>query len=56
MIIANKIEICCMQEVEINRDYKLTNRLTLINNKIEYDWLNKSWNCYKLACKTIVLT
>ena len=34
----------------------LTNRFTLINNKIEYDWLNKSWNCYKLTRKSIFLT
>ena len=34
----------------------LTNRLTtLMNNQIEYDWLNKSWNSYKLICKNLLL-
>ena len=34
----------------------LTNRLTVINNKIEYDWLNKSLNSFKLICKSLFLT
>ena len=34
----------------------LTNRLTLINNQIEYDWLNKTEVSYKVACKKLFLT
>ena len=28
----------------------------LINNKIEYDWLNKSLSSFKLICKQLFLT
>ena len=34
----------------------LLNRLTIINNQIEYDWLNKSLNSFKLICKLLFLT
>ena len=34
----------------------LSNRLTAINNKIEYEWLNKSLNSFKLICKPLFLT
>ena len=34
----------------------LSNRLALINNEIEYDWLNKSLNSYKVLCKKKFLT
>ena len=34
----------------------LSNRLTILNNQIEYDWLNKSLNCFKLLCKSLFLT
>ena len=36
--------------------YNLSNRLTILNNQIEYDWLNKSLNCFKLLCKSLFLT
>ena len=29
------------------------NRLKLINGKIEYEWLNLSWQSYKAKCKSI---
>ena len=34
----------------------LTNRFTIINNTIEYYWLNKSWDSYKVSCKSLFLT
>ena len=37
-------------------NFFLTNRLTSINNQIEYDWLNKILNIYKLICKLLFLT
>ena len=41
--------------VEIGKNL-LTNRLIIINNQIEYDWLNKSLNCFKILCKSKFLT
>ena len=34
----------------------LTSRLTILNNQIEYDWVNKSLNCFKVICKCLFLT
>ena len=34
----------------------LTNRLTLVNNQIAFNWLNKCINSYKIACKRLFLT
>ena len=34
----------------------LANRLTIINNQIEYDWLNKTINIYKIICKSLFLS
>ena len=34
----------------------LSNRLAVVNNQIEYDWLNKSLNSYKIARKKLFLT
>ena len=31
------------------------NRLKLINGKIEYEWLNLSWQSYKAKCKSIFM-
>ena len=33
----------------------LTNTLTLINNKIEYDWLNLTFDSFKVRCKNLFL-
>ena len=30
--------------------------MTIFNNQIEYDWLNKSLNSFKLLCKSLFLT
>ena len=32
------------------------NRLKIINGKIKYEWLNLSWNSYKIKCKQEFLT
>ena len=34
----------------------LINRLRVLNNQTEYDWLNKSLNSYKLICKSQFLS
>ena len=34
----------------------LMNRLGILNNKIDYDWLNLSLNSFKIKCKKIFLT
>ena len=33
----------------------LTNRLTLINNTIEYNWLNLTFDSFKVKCKNLFL-
>ena len=34
----------------------MTNRLGVLNNQIDYDWLNLSLNTFKLRCKALLLT
>ena len=34
----------------------VSNRIAVINNKIEYEKLNKNWNTYKLKCKSLFLS
>ena len=34
----------------------LTNRLHHLNGKIPLEWLNKTFNCYKIECKKLFLT
>ena len=36
---------------KIGKNNMLSNRLVVLNNKIEIDWLNKEKNSYKLLCK-----
>ena len=31
------------------------NRLVVINGKIPYDWLNLTWNLFKIKCKKLLL-
>ena len=33
----------------------ILNRLTCINNEIDYDWLNQSFDSYKVKCKSLFL-
>ena len=33
----------------------LVNRLTILNNQINYEWLNLSYDAFKLRCKNILL-
>ena len=33
----------------------MINRLELLNNKIEYDWLNENLNSFKIKCKKLFL-
>ena len=40
-----------------NSTYKIgnnlqSNRFTVLNGKIELSWLNESYNCFKLKCKS----
>ena len=34
----------------------MTNRLGVLNNVIDYDWLNLGLNTFKLRCKALFLT
>ena len=34
----------------------MVNRLTILNNKINYSWLNESFNAFKIKCKQLFLT
>ena len=34
----------------------MTNRLSILNNKIEYDWLNLSLDSFKIKCKSLFLS
>ena len=34
----------------------LVNRLSVLSNKIEYDWLNSSLDTYKIKCKKLFLS
>ena len=49
---STKVRLFDVSSKKIGRNL-LSNRLTLFNNQIEYDWLNKSWNSYKLICKNL---
>ena len=50
-----RVKLFDVSNVRVGRNI-LSNRLTVINNKIEYDWLNKSLNSFKLICKSLFLT
>ena len=34
----------------------MVNRLMILNNKIEFSWLNESFNAFKIKCKQLFLT
>ena len=51
---SNKCRIFDESNVRVGKNI-LTNRLTVINNQIEYDLLNKSLVSYKIACKRLFL-
>ena len=51
----DKIKFFDVSKTKIGRNL-LSNRIATINNNIEYEWLNKSWNTYKLKCKLLFLT
>ena len=48
---SNKIRLFDTSNIRIGKNI-LSNRLTIMNNEIEFDWLNKSLNSYKLICKS----
>ena len=50
-----KVRLFDTSNIRIGKNI-LSNRLTIINNQIEYDWLNKSLNSFKLICKLLFLT
>ena len=45
----------CPQKNSNNLDGGSMTRLAVLNNQIEYDWLNKSLNSLKLICKSLFL-
>ena len=47
---SNKVRLFDTSNIRIGKNI-LSNRLTIMNNEIEFDWLNKSLNSYKLICK-----
>ena len=51
----DKIKFFDVSKTKIGRNL-LSNRIATINLNIEYEWLNKSWNTYKLKGKSLFLT
>ena len=49
-----KANFCNLSTYKIGKNF-ITNRLTIINNKIPYEWLNMSLNTFKLKCKSLFL-
>ena len=52
---STKVRLFDVSRIKIGKNI-LTNKLTILNNLIEYDWLNKSLDSYKLICKFLFLT
>ena len=50
----NKIQIFNVSNYKVGENL-LTNRLKSLNNKIEFNWLNESFNSYKVKCKKLFL-
>ena len=49
----DKVKFFHVSNLKVGRNL-ITNRLTIINNKIKYDWLNKSY--YITTCKSTFLS
>ena len=45
-----KIQIYNVSNYKVGQNL-LVNRFKSLNNTIDYDWLNESFNCFKLKCK-----
>ena len=52
---STKVRLFDTSNIRIGKNI-LSNRLTIVNSQIEYDWLNKSLNSYKLICKLLFLS
>ena len=50
----NKVQIIDRSNLRIGRNCMM-NRLTCLNGKIDYDWLNLSFESYKVKCKALIL-
>ena len=50
----NTINIVDTSRLKIGKNIAI-NRLKIINGKILYDWLNLSWDTFKVKCKNLLL-
>ena len=50
-----KVKLLDVSGIKVGKNI-LSNRLAILNNKIECEWLNNSLVSYKIMCKSIFLT
>ena len=51
----DKVKIIDKFKLKIGKNF-IVNRLNCLNNLIDYDWLNLSFNSFKIRCKEKLLT
>ena len=50
----NCVKLVDTSRLKIGKNIAI-NRLVVINGKIPYDWLNLTWNSFKIKCKRLLL-
>ena len=55
MLDVQKVHIMDKARLEPGRNL-LTNRSTVLNDKVEYDWLNLTIDSFKVKCKKVSLS
>ena len=50
-----KVQLIKISNYKVGNNY-MVNRLMILNNKIEFSWLNESFNAFKIKCKQLFLT
>ena len=51
---SNKLQFFTSYNYKVGQNL-MVNRFRQLNNKIDYDWLNESFNSYKIKCKKLFL-
>ena len=51
---SDKLQIFNVSNYKVGRNL-LVNRFRTLNNKIDYLWLNESFNAFKIKCKQLLL-
>ena len=52
---SNKVQIIDSSRNKVGKN-KLINRLKIVSNKIEFAWLNQSFDTFKVRCKELFLS